>query len=359
MKENDTVVDNEITLKEIIDQSKIEYQFLLSKWKIIVIVGLLGGLLGLCYSYIRKPIYTATLSFALEDDGNSGGGLGGALGFASSLGFDIGGSGGGAFVGANLPELFKSRSMVEKALLNPIDIDGTKTSLAEVYIQDHNWREDWEDDTQLAKVQFLPKKGNTRFTRVQDSILGVMYKDLSENVLSVAQKNKKISIVNIDVVYTNEVFAKYFTEALAKEVSNFYIDTKSKKARLNMTILERQTDSIRNELNQAIAGVAIANDNTFNLNPALNVKRIPSSRKQVDVQADGAVLAELIKQTELAKVTLRRETPLIQIIDRPIFPLKKDRVGKIKGILLGGFLFGFLAVLYILVKKYLKNKNII
>jgi hypothetical protein len=43
---------------------------------------------------------------------------------------------------------------------------------------------------------------------------------------------------------TNELFSKYFTEAF-KEVSDFYIDTKSKKSRENMLILERQTDSIR------------------------------------------------------------------------------------------------------------------
>jgi hypothetical protein len=47
-----------------------------------------------------------------------------------------------------------------------------------------------------------------------------------------------------------------------------------------MLILERQTDSIRRELNGAITGVAVANDNTFNLNPALNVRRAPSARKQ-------------------------------------------------------------------------------
>jgi hypothetical protein len=89
-------------------------------------------------------------------------------------------------------------------------------------------------------------------------------------------------------------------------VSDFYIDTKSKKSRENMLILERQTDSIRRELNGAITGVAVANDNTFNLNPALNVRRAPA--RKVDVQANTAILTELVKQSELAKVTLRKET---------------------------------------------------
>ena len=122
-----------------------------------------------------------------------------------------------------------------------------------------------------------------------------------------------------------------------------------------MAILEKQTDSIRRELNGAITGVAAANDNTFGLNPALNVRRAPSARRQVDVQANTAILTELVKQTELAKVTLRKETPLIQIIDKPILPLAKERFGKAKGILMGGILTGFLIVFGLIVKRLLRD----
>ncbi|MEO8254773.1 MAG: lipopolysaccharide biosynthesis protein, partial [Flavobacterium sp.] len=139
---------------------------------------------------------------------------------------------------------------------------------------------------------------------------------------------------------------------LAKQVSDFYVATKSKKSRENMLILERQTDSIRRELNGAITGVAVANDNTFNLNPALNVRRAPSARRQVDVQANTAILTELVKQTELAKVTLRKETPLIQVIDRPILPLKKVKLSKFKAVFFGFFFFSFFAVLILIIKKF-------
>ena len=122
-----------------------------------------------------------------------------------------------------------------------------------------------------------------------------------------------------------------------------------------MEILKRQTDSIRRELNSAITGVAVANDNTFMLNPALNVRHTPSARRQVDVQANTAILTELVKQTELAKVTLRKETPLIQVIDKPILPLPKERFGKAKGILLGGMLAGFLTILFLIVRRIFKE----
>ena len=62
------VQNDEISLKELIDKAKEWWHYLLSQWKIIVLAGIIGACLGLAYSFIKKPIYTATLSFALEDE---------------------------------------------------------------------------------------------------------------------------------------------------------------------------------------------------------------------------------------------------------------------------------------------------
>jgi uncharacterized protein involved in exopolysaccharide biosynthesis len=117
---------------------------------------------------------------------------------------------------------------------------------------------------------------------------------------------------------------------------------------LNVDILQHQADSIRAELNSAITGVAAASDNVYNLNPALNVKRTPSTRRQVDVQANTAMLSQLVAQLEMSKVSLRKETPLVQIIDRPILPLEKVKLGRLKSIQIGGFFAGFLTILYLI-----------
>jgi hypothetical protein len=350
---NEKYTNDEISLKELIDKGKEWFSYLLSQWKVIVLAGIIGAGLGVAYSFSKKPIYTATLSFVLEGEKSGAGGLGS---LASSFGLDLGGNGGGGiFTGSNLTELFKSRAMVEQTLLSPVIVDGKTISLAEMYIQNNGWRDQWNDTPKFKAIQFLPDTKRKYLTRVHDSILGVMYQNLSKNGLVVDQKDKKVAIISIDVSSTNELFSKYFTESLVKEVSDFYVTTKSKKARDNMNILERQTDSIRGALNGAITGVAVANDNTFGLNPAMNVRRAPSARRQVDVQANTAILTELVKQTELAKVTLRKETPLIQVIDQPILPLKKEKFGKAKGLVLGGFLAGFLTVIFLIVRRILKQ----
>jgi uncharacterized protein involved in exopolysaccharide biosynthesis len=247
----------------------------------------------------------------------------------------------------------KSRKIVEKALLNPIPVNGKTQSLAQYYINFNELNKNWDTKPALKNIVFDVDADRSKYTLQQDSILGKLYESIAvpNGLLSVAQKDKKISIINIEVKSTNELFSKAFTESIAQEVSSYYIEIKSKKARQNMEILQRQTDSIRAELNVAITGVAAAADNTFGLNPAMMVRKTPGTRRQVDVQANTAILTQLVTNLEMAKVSLRKETPLIQVIDRPILPLKKEKVGKLKSLILGSFLAGFLTVLVLIFKK--------
>ena len=333
--EGSNIDNDEISLKELILKTKDWINFLLSKWKIIFLAGFIGGLIGLTIAFFEKPTYKAILTFAMEEDkGGGGGGLSGALGLASSFGIDLGGGGGGgAFAASNLAELMKSRLLVEKVLLEPIQINGKTISLAEYYIQINEIREGWDKKPKLKSIQFLPGADRSNFTLEQDSILQTISAGLTKNNLVIAQKDKKVSIISLTVKTENELFSKLFCEQLLKETSDFYIETKSKKSRLNVDILQHQADSIRAELNGAITGVATASDNVYNLNPAYNVKKTPGTRRQVDVEANTAILTQLVAQLELSKVSLRKETPLVQLIDRPILPLEKDKVGRLKSLI--------------------------
>ena len=356
--ENVNTDNDEISLKELIIKIKEWGAFLKSKWKLIFIAGIIGASIGLTIALFEKPTYKAVLTFAMEEDkGGGGGGLSGALGLASSFGIDLGGGGGGgAFAASNLAELMKSRLLVEKVLLEPIVLNGKTITLAEYYIQINELREGWEKNPILRNIQFLPNTDRSNFTLQQDSILQQIHKSLIDPIrLSIMQKDKKVTILSIEVTSENELFSKIFCESIAKETSDFYIETKSKKSKINVNVLQRQTDSVRNALNGAITGVANETDNVYNLNPAFNIKGAPSKKKQIDVQANTAILTNLVVQLELAKITLRKETPLIQLIDRPILPLKKEKFGKLKSIALGGFLAGFLYILYLIFGRLYKK----
>lgn len=342
-------LNDEISLKEIVLKLRGWSLYILSKWRFILMVTILGAVLGLWYAYRKKTVYRAELSFALEND--QGGSVGGALGIVSQLGFDMSSNGGGAFSGENLIILMKSRAMIENALLTTVKIGDHSLTLADQYIKYNEFRKGWSDKPELKLIHFPSNVDRTLFTRVQDSLIGVFYNNLIRDNVTVDKVDKQASIVRIGVNSENEQFAKYFAEILAKEVSDFYIETKTKKSAENLAILQHQTDSVRRVLNNAIAGVATSTDVNPNANPVMQVLRVPSQRKQIDVQANQAILTELVKNLEISKVSLRKETPLIQIIDKPIFPLEKQTFGKLKGVVLGGIIAAFICVVLLLLRK--------
>ncbi|MDO3642483.1 lipopolysaccharide biosynthesis protein [Mucilaginibacter sp. L3T2-6] len=342
---------DKIPLKQVLLRLVAWKRYLLSKWKIILVAGIVGGAFGLVYALLTKPVYKAELTFALEDDKSSGGGLGSALGLASQFGIDLGGGGGGAFAGDNLMELLKSRSMVETSLLTQVPASGKPQTLAELYISFNDLRNDWKNKPLLKNVKYPVNADRTRFSLQQDSLLGVFFRGIIKDNLVVDKVDKKLSILRVKVTSKNELFSKCFTEVLMKTVSDFYIATKTKRSAQNVNVLQRQTDSVRRELNSAILGVASSVDVNPNPNPALQILRVPSQRRQVDVQADQAILTQLVANLEISKVTLRKETPLIQVIDKPILPLEKKKTGKAIGIIVGGFLGGAVTLLFLIFKR--------
>jgi uncharacterized protein involved in exopolysaccharide biosynthesis len=327
MSENIKKQENKFSQVDILSLVVNGAAYVKMKWIQFLIIGLLGAGVGLGYAIYKKPTYTAILTFALEDD-KSGGGIGGAIGLASQFGIDLGTSAGGAFNASNLAELIKSRNIIEKALLIPVVVSNKETTLANFYLEFSGLQKKIEENKNLKGILFSPHLNRTKFTIQQDSLLGQIFDKIQDRELTVGQRDRKVSIIDVKIVSKNELFAKLFVESLAKEVSKFYIETKTAKASQNVEIIQHQVDSVKSELSNAISGVASANDNTFNLNPALNVKRTLSQKKQVDVQTSIIMLGELQKNLELAKISLRKETPLIQVIDSPILPLKMEKPSK-------------------------------
>jgi hypothetical protein len=344
---------DEISVREIALKLKEWWSYILSKWIIILVATIVGGSIGLFYSLQLKPIYKAAVNFVLQDE-KSGGGMSSALGLASQFGIDLGGGAGGEFSSDNLLELMKSRSIVEKALLTCVTINGRSQTLVEHYISFKGFRKQWQNQPE-EMIRFLPGEDRAKFTLIQNSVLNRIHKSLISNELSVDKLDKKSSIISLKVNSTNELFSKYFAEALTEVVSDFYIQTKIKKGSKNVAILEHQVDSVRSQLYSAIAGAAMSIDATPNPNPLVQSLKVPSQRRTVDITANTAILSELVKQLVISKTSVLQETPLLQIIDRPVLPLESQKLGKLKGIVIGGFISGLLTVLSIIVFRIFKT----
>jgi hypothetical protein len=340
-----------LSLKDLIVKTRSFLAFIKRKWLIILVWGILGGLAGLFYAFIKKPSYVATCSFVLEENKTSG--LSQYAGLASMAGINIGNDGSGIFEGDNIIALYTSRTMIAKALLSPVIVNGKKQLLINRYINYLDLRKTWANDNNIPSIDFNTSLDS--LNRTQDSLVTSITTAINKKVLTVDKPDKKLSIVNVDVTFGDEIFAKAFNDRLVATVNDFYIKTKTKKSAQNLQVLQKQADSVRTVLNNSISGVASALDAAPNANPLLSVLRVPSQKKQVDVQASSAIYSEIVKNLELAKISLRQETPLIQVIDNPIFPLTVNKPGKIKYFISGFFLLALLSALYVTLKKIFEH----
>jgi len=334
-------VDDQISLRELLIKIGDWKRYLLSKARIIILVTVLGGVLGFIYSLFSKPSYKASMSFVLEEQ-KGGGSLGSMSDLASLVGISLGGSDqSGLFSGDNIMEFIKSKRIIGQTLLTKAYFDGKEQLLAHGYVKATGLK-------QYLSFHFVP---DTTGYVLQDSLLSIFHKQLIDDYLTIRKPDKKLAIIQLDITSTDEAFAKAFCEALMQNVTDFYVQTRTKKSAENLAVLTRQVDSVRHELNAAITGAASATQANPNPNPAFQTLRVASQRKQVDVQVNSALLGELIKQQEVAKLNLQNSTPLIQVVDVPTLPLAKKKTGKVLGGLIGMFFGAFFVIMGLSVKR--------
>ncbi|WP_026897730.1 LPS biosynthesis protein [Daejeonella oryzae] len=347
---------NEISLQEVAFKFRVWWDYLISKWMVILSMGLLGGILGLAFAFYKKPEYIAVTTFVLEESGGAAaGGLGQVAGLAALAGIDIGGGGEGIFQGDNIAALYKSRSMLGKALLTEIDVDGNKQLLIDRYIDFMGLRDKWENKPALVNLKFSKAVDQPR-TRLQDSVIGEIIEDINKKYLKVEKPDKKLNVIDVSFAAEDEIFAKTFNNTIVSTVNDFYVQTKTKKSLLNIGILQHKTDSVRAVMNGAISSAARVIDATPNLNTTRQAQRVaPVQRSQFTAETNKAILGELVKNLELSKMNFLKEKPLIQVIDEPVYPLKKEKLSKIKLGVMGFFIATVLTVFILIFKRFFKK----
>jgi uncharacterized protein involved in exopolysaccharide biosynthesis len=329
----------QFTLREVVQNLIGWVRFFVSKWKILLLAAGMGAGLGALVSQVKDPVFHAETSFVLEEEGM--GGLGQMSGIANLLGVNLGGIGGtnGLFQGDNIMELYRSDRMLEETLLSPFDKDQL---LVNRFIESENLTEKWASSIDLSTLTFSQTKENHGVK--QDSVLKEIAKIIREKQLVVVKPDRKLSIIQVSVSSKDEAFAKFFNETLVNKVNTFYLETKTKKTGENLRILQLQADSVRAILDASLGNLAAEQDRIPNANPLLSTATVNGRRKQIDVQTSAAVFQEIVKNLEVAKINHRINSPLIQLIDSPSFPLKRTELRLEKGMVYGAFLAGLLVV---------------
>ncbi len=325
---------DDFSVKALLGNIKNWLFFLLTKLKDILTFSFVLLLLTLGYNYIKSPIHYARTSFVLDSESSSN-----SIGDISSLA-SLAGINASSFIDAsslfqidNIQELYRSSSMLKQTLLTKYKF-GDKS---EILINKFGKEEKIDKKWNKLGVDFTNQLLIESKSRLHDSILLEAVKIIKEKYLIVDKPSRKTTILEIGFDHKDELLAKSFNENLVSIVNNFYFKTKTLKSGKNLEILQRQADSVKKVLDKSILFLAEKDQSIPNPNPLTKVSLVPYQKAMVDVQANGAIYQEIITQLELAKVTHRNKTPLIQIIDKPTLPLENSKLKLIEALIYGIF----------------------
>jgi hypothetical protein len=161
--------------------------------------------------------------------------------------------------------------------------------------------------------------------------------------------NKKGSIFKIVTVSQNQIFSKNFAERLLKETTTYYVNVKTSSALANVKRLQARGDSLLRVLNAKSYNAA--SFQILDPNVAFKSMSVPAEVSSRDKSIVFSIYAEVTKNLEMSRIALVSQTPVIQLLDVPKYPLMDDRKSYL---FLGlvGFIAGIFAAIFLCLYLY-------
>ncbi len=344
--------NEQVSLKETVLKMKSLISYLKSNLLIILIFGVVGGLIGFLYAFIKPLTYTAKLSFVVEEGKSGSSGL---ASLAGQFGFDLAGLSGsssGLLSGENLLLFLKSTSLSKETLLSPYD-SSKNYSLADKYADEYGLRKKWASDKSVGKEIFFPVSITQPYTRIQDSLIQVIVNRILKKELLVERPEKKATFIAVSTTMQDELLSKYYCERLVIKAIERYVQSKIKRQQINVNKLQSRADSIGNVVNSKTYKNATDQEKILDINPASRTATVNAETSTRDKMMLVTIYGEVVKNLEIAKVQLSQETPTIQMVDNVDLPLIKSKKMLLIISLLMGFLFIGMSIFYLIVKRIL------
>ena len=140
---------------------------------------------------------------------------------------------------------------------------------------------------------------------------------------------------------------------LIEQMSEMYISHQTAQTNNTLDFLSSRSDSVFMELE--IAEEEFAKVKDINQRIVKASGRLKELQLMRNVEVLNTMYLEIVKNLEISKLTLLNQTPIIQIIDKPILPLEVKENSKILLGLLAAFLGGFLSLTFFVFRKLFKD----
>jgi hypothetical protein len=241
-------------------------------------------------------------------------------------------------------DILRSRKIIQKVLLSNLDSTNKRANatLIDYFLDYKGWKKKWSSKSNLKNLSYANLHDNDNLSLIQDSILNLAHQYILKNSFYADRLNKKGTIIKVRITENDQVFAKLMTDRLVDEAGKLYLDIKTGTATANIRTMQRRSDSLLALLNSK--SYTVAASQLLDFNPGFKTAAVPTEIASRDKTIITTLYAEVTRNLEASKLILSQQTPIIQILDRPTFPLVDKQKGLIFCLIVSTFITSILVV---------------
>ena len=302
--------------------------------KLIIYITIIFSIIGIAFAFLLPVKYNSTTVFITQNQDTGSSSLSGV---ASLVGINLGGSSfGGEIPSTMYPKIIESVKF-KRLLLDKIIDKKNNLTLKKFIIEYYSIDEIEEKEIDDLGMTITEEK---------------CFEILSEDILNVNinQNDGFVSInAELSVAEYSAIIAKFSREIL----QNIIIENKIETARQNLIFSEGQLIEKKKEFDDIYSKLAFFSDS--NLNSVNSFVLNEKNKLESEFQIISAVVEEISKQVEQAKLQLKKDTPVFSTIQEAVIPIDRSSPKRTQLVIIFGFIGFILSSIFVLTSKSIKN----
>lgn len=287
------------------------------KWWIFLITILVTGF-GIAYALLAREEFKTHGKILPEIQGKAAGNFSQFAGIASLAGVDLS-SLGGASVDAVRPDLYPdvivSTPFYLELFKNEVHTRENKKMMFEEYFHEILEKGKLPDEEKLIKYP-VKEDGIILLSELDEERLEVLRERISADI------DKKSGVITIYASMPDPVVAAEVTKFAMEYLMEYVKKYRTEKLRLDVDYLEAQVISSRGKYYSTQEKKAQYIDQFQDMR--LQSADLKRERIESEYRLSSSFYNELLKKYEEAKFKLHQETPVFQVLEPPVVPIKRS-----------------------------------
>ena len=299
--------------------------------RIVFSISLFFVLCGIITSLLLPVKYSSSTIFISQSQESNNSSLSGV---ASLVGINLGSSSFGSEIPLSTYPLITRSPEFKRLLLNKIIDKNDNLTLKNFLVQYHK--------LDFVNSEIMP---SIYVSQIEEECFEIL-----DDIISV-QINQKEGFITISTVMSIAKYTALVANYSREILQDIIIKNKIERAKQNLEFSENQLKTKKVEFNKIQSKLAVFKDSNLNIVNSSIVSE--QDRLEAEFEIINAVVTELSKQVESAKLQVKRDTPIFSSIKQAVIPNKRDSPKRTQLVIIFGFVGFLFSIGYVLIREVL------